>query len=165
MRKYFVFLLFLTVVGAVLNVQAFADNIWTVDFAINNPPADISVSYQYCWDIGNHLEFYSPDSLLTLTFNLKNKDYISYKLKVTDRGTNIRMAKAASDKDDIYSPLMIVVNNTTVANNIDVTWTDDATNVYEIGEFIKAGSNTIILDNAQDSGTRYDVRKIELIAN
>lgn len=165
MRKFpFVFFL-LVIAGSFMAPQAKADTLGTVDFANNAPPAGVSVITQYCWDIGDHIVFYSGDSMLTIIFNIKDKKYINYRLKITDRGSNKKLTTAPSGSSGIYSPLTIMVNNSPAANNVNIYWTDDQTNVYDIGDFIQVGNNVIILDNAQDSTSIYEIRKIELIGD
>lgn len=163
MRKLLFILFLLVIAMSFMAHQAKADTIWTVDFANNAPPAGVSVVTQYCWDSGNYCVFYSGNSLLTINFNIKDKQYSNYQLKVTDSGSNKNLTTAPSGSSGMYSPLSILVNNSTVVNNIDITWTYDQTNVYDIGDFIKAGNNFIILDNAQNSTTMYQIRKVELI--
>lgn len=163
MRKFLFIFFILVIVVFFMTPQAKADTLWTVDFANNNPPADVSVVTQYCWDVGNHIVFYSGDSMLTISFNLKDKKYLNYKLKITDRGSNKKLTTVSNGASGIYSPLTIMVNNSAAANKIDIYWTDDQTNVYDVGDLIKEGNNVIILDNAQDSTTIYEIRKAELI--
>lgn len=163
MRKLLFILFLLVVAVSFMAHRAKADSIWAVDFADNNPPAGVSVIGQYCWDIGEHVVFYSGDSMLTISFNLKDKKYLNYKLKITDRGSNKKLTTVSNGASGIYSPLTIMVNNSAAVNKVDIYWTDDQTNVYDIGDLIKEGNNVIILDNAQDSTTRYEIRKVELI--
>lgn len=163
-KALFVFFIFI-IAASFMAHEAKADTIWTVDFANNTPPEGVSVITQYCWDSGDYCSFYSGDSLLTINFNFKNKKYLNYKLKVTDYGSDTRLTTAPPEQFGRYSPLTIAVNNFTIANNIDISWTSDQTNVYDLGDTIKAGNNVITFDNAQNSSTLYKIRRIELIGS
>jgi len=164
--KKLLFTLFMLVIAISFMAHgAKADTIWVVDFANNTPPAGVSVVTQYCWDSGNYCSFYSGDSLLTINFNLKDKKYLRYQLKVTDCSSDTRLATAPPEQFGRYSPLTIAVNNFTIANNIDISWTYDQMNVYDLGDSIKAGNNFITLDNAQNSVTLYKIRRVELIGS
>lgn len=164
MKKY-LFLFALCLIGALamLILPSFASTLWQVDFASFTPPAGVSVTSQYTWDVGDHLVLYSRDSALTMTFNLPDGNYANYNLQITDRGTVINMAMAEQYASGVYSPYTLMINNATMAQDVDVMWLQDKTTTYNIGQYLKPGKNQITLTLNTGANTRYEIRKLLLI--
>lgn len=170
MKKY---LLILTIAFLALTFcvpQANAASLWTLDFSTYNPPASVQLVTNYCWDMGNHLVFYSPDSSVAATFNLDGQNFDNYKLNLTDRGSAITMTSISLPGPQYYSaaaysPYTIRVNNSTVADNVNLMWLNDKTTSYNIGKYLVPGKNTITITLSPGSTTRYEIRSIELADN
>lgn len=157
--------------GFSLFAQTPSSTIWKVDFSDNAAP-QISVSTNFCWDIGSHLVLFSPDSSLKIKFSLPPGDYSKAKIRVMDRASSDEMVRSslitdALYPDDVeYSPLMtnITVNDKDALYNNIVDWSFDTSHVYNAGRFLKEGDNVIIFTVNQRSIIRYEIQKIELIS-
>jgi len=158
MKKY---LFLLCLIGA-LAMPSSAGTLWQGDFSSFTPPAGGSVTSQYTWDVGDHLVLYSRDSTLTMVFNLPDGNYSNYNLQLTDRGTVINMAMAEQYTAGVYSPYTLMVNNFTMAQDVDVMWLQDKTTTYNVGQYLKPGKNQIILTLNPGTNTRYEIRKLLL---
>lgn len=161
MKKY-LFILCLIGALALLILPSFAGTLWQVDFSSFTPPAGVTVASQYTWDVGDHLVLYSRDSKLTMVFNLPEGSYSNYNLQLTDRGTVINMAMAEQYTAGVYSPYTLMVNNFTMAQDVDVMWLQDKTTTYNIGQYLKPGKNQITLTLNPGTNTQYQIRKLLL---
>lgn len=147
-----------------LFIPANADSLWKIDFSSNISPKGVSTLMNYCWDIGNYLEFYSSESVLSVFFNLVDAGKSSYKLKIVDCGTITPMTQAMPYKGGINSPVNVLVNGVLAVQNIDVNWINDETNSYDIEKFLQQGKNEIIIKMGMLAGTLYKLRSLELTA-
>lgn len=157
---------------APINTAAPDNTVWKVDFSRSALPG-VGVSTNFCWNIEDHLVFFSTDSRLNLKFSLPPGDYSAYKLKVTDSAGEEFMAAgdlaegALYPSDVIETKLMvnINVNNKYAAYNVDINWVFDAENIYRAGKFLTPGANVITFTINPRSIIRYELLKVELVRN
>lgn len=138
---------------------------WSVDFSRAGHPNGVSVTNNSCWDAGDYLMFYSRSSSLKINFKLPQdqKNFDGYKLKVTDKGTNLKLDTNNTPAFPVFSPVTIMVNNNTVMKDININWVQDMLNAYDIGDFLRPGANTVIFLINPASATQYALREVDLI--
>ncbi len=137
--------------------------LWKVDFSSQEKSEKIKVNLNDCWDAGDYLRLYTKDSYVSIFFTLEKGDYKGYTLQVTDRGTNVKMESAQDHSGGVVSPCNIVVNGVTIADHIDITWTDFKTASFDVGKYLKNGENLVSIKMQVDAKTRYDLKDIVLV--
>lgn len=139
--------------------------VWSVDFSHAGQPNGVSITNNSCWDAGDYLMFYSRSSSLKITFKLPQdqKSFDGYKLKVMDKGTNLKLDANNTPVFPVFSPVTIMVNNNIVMKDININWTQDMLNAYDIGDFLRPGANTVIFLINSGSVTQYALREVDLI--
>ncbi len=138
--------------------------VFTVDFSQQARPPKLLILPNFCWDYENHQVFFARDSALTVQFNLLRKDRGSYLLKVTDRGSTIRMSMAEKNRHGVFCPVTIRMNDQIVVESVNVDWLADTTSSYDVTPSIQTGLNTILFTLAPGTLTRYEIGKIQLLA-
>lgn len=136
--------------------------IWRVALPESYDKSKVSVTSDNCYPMGNFLRFSTKISSAVFTFELDKGDYSKAKLLITDSGT-AHLIEAARDQTGtgVYSPYSIIVNGTKAAN-VDVLWIDFSQRTYNVGSFLKAGTNTITIQLDIGARTRYDLREVIL---
>jgi len=152
------------VVSLFCGVTSFAAGqvLWKVDFASKDTPEKVKVNQNDCWDAGDYLRLYTRDSYVSFIFTLEKGDYKGYTLQISDRGSNVKMESASDHSGGVVSPYNIVVNGVTVAEHIDITWTDFKTASFDVGNYLKNGENLVTIKLQPDAKTRYDLKEIVL---
>ncbi|MFH1454617.1 MAG: hypothetical protein ABIH00_11660 [Armatimonadota bacterium] len=163
MKKYLI-VLFTVLSFALIFCSVCAGGVlWSIDFS--GLTDGVSYSTSGCMNTEGHLLFYTRGSSAGFTFNLPPGDLSGYSLRITDRGTVLRMSNASPGIAGIDSPVDITINNIAAVNNIAVDWFNDTAHTYYIGNCLKAGKNTITISLDPYSNTKYELKKVELIAN
>lgn len=148
-----------------LSSFAAADTLWEIDFAQKNYPQGIAAENEYCILYDNHLRFYARESYLTIKFNLPKDGYKNYKLQLTDRGSLLQMEAPEMLVESVYSPYTIMANQSIAADNISIMHTVDRTKTYDVSNYLKPGTNTLLFKLNIGSSTMYEIRKIALIGS